>query len=74
MDTSWQVTGDVPNQWGFDAASNAVAGHVVSFTTGRGNKGSVFVPDDHYTVDEVRALVAAQAKRADDIRSLSSGG
>lgn len=69
---SWRVTSDAGGQYDWDAAGNPVSGHVVSFLTGNGNKGSVFVPDDHYNVAAVKALIAGQADVADSIASLSS--
>lgn len=45
----------------------------VSFTTGLGQQGSVFVPDAEYRVDMVRGYVADQAAKIDAIAQLSSG-
>lgn len=71
MPTTWQVTGDLPDQSEFDGAGNAVTGHRITFITGDGNRGSVFVDDDHYNADNVRTLIGAQAAKADEIRGLS---
>ena len=73
MPLTWQVTGDVPDQVTFDGAGNPVTGHRISFLTGDGNRGSVFVDDDHYTPDAVRAVIHAQAERVDSINNLSHG-
>lgn len=48
-------------------------GYRVAFTTGEGNSGSVFVPMDRYTPDNVRLLVASVADRIDSVGSLTSG-
>lgn len=72
MATTWQITGDTPDQYEFDAANNPVTGHRVSFLTGAGRRGSVFVPEDHYNAAAVRQLVAAKAAIADEVGSLTS--
>jgi hypothetical protein len=72
MAVTWQVTGDTPGQYDMDAAGNPVTGHVIAFTTGAGNRGTVFVPDQHYNAASVKALVAAQAAIVDEISSLKS--
>lgn len=46
-------------------------GHRIGFLTGEGNKGSVFVDDNHYTPAKVRELINAQAVKADTIAGLS---
>lgn len=71
---TWRVTSDTPDQYQFDTASSPVLGHLITFITGNGNKGSVFVSNDHYSAPKVRQLVEAQAAIADDVASLSSGG
>lgn len=73
MATTWEVTGDLPGQYDFDGANNPVTGHLISFTTGEGHQGSVFVPETHYNAAYVRAQVAAKARVADEIGSLKSG-
>jgi hypothetical protein len=72
MASTWRVTGDAPDAYEFDGAGNAVAGHAISFVTGGGFKGSVFVPNEHYTAATVRALIARQAETVDAINSLQS--
>lgn len=51
-----------------------VSGRRVYFTTGAGNTGSVFLPDQAYTVDNVRAAIEQQATKLDAIGALSSDG
>lgn len=72
MAVTWQVTGDTPDQYQFDAAGNPTVGHVVAFLTGNGGRGTVFVPEDHYNPDTVRTLIAAKAATVDQIGSLTS--
>lgn len=70
---TWHVTGDTPDQYDFAAGGNPVLGHVITFMTGNNNRGSVFVPNDHYTAAKVKTLIAKQAAIADEVSSLSSG-
>jgi hypothetical protein len=72
MASTWRVTGDAPDAYEFDGAGNAVPGHAISFVTGEGFKGSVFVPNEHYNATTVRNLIAKQAAVVDDINSLQS--
>lgn len=72
MASSWQVTGDLPDQVNFDGSSS-VTGHQITFTTGNLNKGSVFVPNDQYTPVRVRAIVQAQANNVDAVNALHEG-
>lgn len=55
-----------------DATGAYVAGYVVSFTTAAGHPGSVFVPMRDYTVEKVRALIAARAVTIDAVGELTS--
>lgn len=71
MASTWQVTGQAADQFTFDGAGNPVSGYRVSFITGAGQKGSVFVPEEHYTPDKVRTLIAAQAARMDAVAALA---
>lgn len=71
MSTTWHVTGDTPDQYNFDNAGSPVLGHQITFITGEGNRGSVFVPNDHYNPAAVKALVNGQATTADAVASLT---
>lgn len=46
--TTWKVTGQLDGQLNIGATGNPVTGVQVSFTTGLGNSGTVFVPDSIY--------------------------
>lgn len=72
MAVSWQVTGDTPDTYEFDGAGNPVVGHTVSFITGDGHRGSVFVPNDHYRTDAVKALIEAKAATVAEVNTLTS--
>jgi hypothetical protein len=46
------------------------AGVVITFRTAGGHTGSVFVPDNQYTLDVVRAAVALRAASMDAVGAL----
>jgi hypothetical protein len=71
---SWTVTGQVTGQTIIDEAGNVIVGSYVFFTTGEGNKDSVFVPDAKRTKQNVTDLIHAQAQLADEIGRLSHKG
>lgn len=72
MATTWHVTGDLPDQYDFNSGGTPVLGHQVSFITGAGNRGSVFVPNDHYNPQAVKTLVHGHAVTVDTVASLTS--
>lgn len=72
MATTWDVTGDTPETYDFSNNGNPVIGHQITFITGNGNRGSVFVPNDHYNVASVKVMVHAQAVIADEVAALKS--
>lgn len=49
-------------------------GYTVNFHTGNGHYGSVFVPNNRYNADNVRAAVQAQANLLDEVGNLAAGG
>lgn len=68
--TGWTVTGqtqatELADTGGF------VSGVTVSFRTGNGVIGSVFVPDSIYNVDTVRQLVSQRAASLDAVHGLT---
>lgn len=72
MAASWQVTGQAADQYETDGAGNPVTGYRVSFITGAGNRGSVFVPNDQYKPETVKTLIQAQANTMDAIGALKA--
>lgn len=72
MASSWAVTGDTPDQVWF-TAGNPVTGHLITFVTGQGNRGSVQVPDDHYTAAQVKSIIQAKANVVDSVGGLHEG-
>jgi len=74
MASSWTVTGDLPDQFSTSGTSTPVLGHVISFVTGAGNRGSIFVPNDHYTAALIQPMIQLQADEVDKINALASKG
>ena len=74
MASSWTVTGQAPDQYEFDGAGNPVSGYRVSFITGMGQKGSVFVPEAQYRPEAVKTLIEKQASLMDQVANLASQG
>lgn len=58
------------DQYDFSNPSTPALGVVVYFQTDAGNIGSVFVPQARYKVPEVRKMVAAAARIADEVGAL----
>lgn len=48
-----------------------VRGVEVSFTTTKGNSGSVFIPEDQYNPDNVKAQVSAKAALMDAVGAIT---
>lgn len=69
---TWTVTDQNSGQSDFTSAGQVVIGKRVFFLTGAGNRGSVFVPDDHYNPGTVAAMIAAEAAQLDAISALTS--
>lgn len=75
MAATWHVTGQNADQFEWDGAGNPVTGYRVSFVTGNGNRGSVFIPVDKYTdVKGTRAVIQQQANLMDEVGTLASSG
>lgn len=73
MAATWHVTGQAADQYEVDGAGNPVTGYVVSFLTGGGNRGNVFVPKDQYKEATIRTLIQAAANTMDAISAMTSG-
>ena len=71
MHASWQVTSQ-QERAEVNPAGQLTDGYRVSFVTGEGHAGTVFVPALKYNVDSVRAMVQDAADRLDAIGSLTS--
>ncbi len=70
---SWSVTGQV-EATEFSQQGQMQKGVRISFQTGQGHTGTVFVPQAQYNPDTVRQLVQAQANLMDQVGALSSSG
>lgn len=71
--SSWQVTGQIEGQQ-FNESHQLVPGVTITFTTGQGHQGTVFVPQAQYNPARVRELVGQRAALMDEVGGLSSGG
>lgn len=70
---TWRVTGQTEGTQ-ITPSGQVVDGVTVSFTTGAGATGSVFVPMSQYTPAIVRGLVQARANIVDQVSNLTSEG
>lgn len=69
MADNWHVTGQQQTQ-GY-VAGRYVRGIEVAFTTRAGHSGTVFIPGDQYSPENVSVAVAAQAALMDAVGQLS---
>ncbi len=53
-----------------DAAGNPVRGYHIDLLSAKGMKGFVEIPEAQYTLEAIKALLLAEAKRLDDILGL----
>lgn len=74
MAVSWTVTGQLDNQYSVDGSGQPILGHVISFITGGGERGSVFIPEDKYTVGNVERAIKAKAEIVAAVGRLASQG
>jgi len=70
MHTGWQVIGVDSTAYTTNARGETVYGSRVRFQTTAGNVGSVFMPDDLLTPDNVTAEVNRKAAILDTIANL----
>lgn len=68
---SWKVTGVATDQTTTDASNNVVIGAYVYYFTGEGNRGVVFIDNDHLTTAHVKQNVQRDARRLDEIARLA---
>lgn len=71
--SGWRITAQVTDQIINTQANQTQTGVQVYFSTGVGNQGSVFVPNEQYNQHTVRNMVEAAAHLIDGIGSLSAG-
>lgn len=70
--TGWQVNTIDPSAYVTDAAGDLQYGARVRFTTGAGNKGSVFLLNEVLTPANVAAAINRQAALLDAIAVMSA--
>lgn len=70
-EVAWQVTGQAETM-GPGPNGTFGPGIQVSFRTGGGHDGSVFIPNGAYNLPQVRAAVAGQAALLDAVGQLTS--
>jgi hypothetical protein len=68
--SGWTVTSSSPNT-NVDTSGRVIKGYTVSFRTGAGHDGTVFVPESQYQPSIVRTMVRTQAAIVDEIAALS---
>lgn len=72
---TWEVTSQVTDQVIITDAGQPVTGAIVYITTGEGQSGSVFVPDNIYpNATKVKAMLRAKAQQLDQIAALAEKG
>jgi hypothetical protein len=74
MAVAWRVTGQLDNQYSNDGSGTPVLGHVVSFLTGNGDRGSVFLPEDRFNETNVRTAITAKAAIIDAVAKAHHDG
>lgn len=70
---SWAVTSQAHDQVINTDAGETITGSYVYFRTGAGNSASVFVRDNLFTVDNVKAQINERARLIDEVGELSVG-
>lgn len=68
--STWNVTAQVPATMP-GPNGKFQKGVNISFVTGKGFAGEIFVPDTMYEVETVRGLLAAQATKLDAVGGLN---
>jgi len=71
--SGWTVIAQVPRSQ-VNSTGQLVKGMEVSFTSGGGVSGSVWVPLTDYNVETVRALIAHQVATFDAVGHLTGSG
>lgn len=73
MAATWEVTRQAADQVSIETNGDPVTGTRIFFSTGKGNAGSVFIPDATYhNTTAVKEAIQAQATQMDAISALKS--
>lgn len=67
----WSVTGQSQQVRAIPNVARPVDGYVISFVTGYGVNGSVFVPGNQYEAPIVQAAIAARVAQLDAVSALT---
>ena len=67
---TWMVTRQEPDTFDFRNPGSSAIGTIVYFTTGEGNDGSVFIPDNRLNPKVARELLSHAARLRDEIAAL----
>ena len=70
--SGWSIVGQTTDQVINTDAGQTITGTYIYFRTGNGNRGSVFVADDHYNTKNVHAAVSAKAEQVDEVAALTA--
>lgn len=70
----WRVVSQTPGARVIPGVAAPVSGYTVTFVTGTGATGNVFIGQSDYTPDNVKAAIAAQAATLDAIANLDHTG
>lgn len=68
--TTWSVIGVNPSV-DVSGGGAPVKGNSITYQTGLGHRGTVFVPDTAPVPDGVKAIVAAAASRTDSLATMT---
>lgn len=68
---SYEVTNIVTGMTVADQAGNVQVGNYVYYITGQGNQDSVFVTDNRFNEDNVKAAIRPAVRRLDRISQLA---
>jgi hypothetical protein len=68
---SWKVTSVATDQTVTDQSNNVVIGSYIYYFTGNGNRGVVFIDNDHLKPDNVQTAIRTDARNLDAIAALA---
>lgn len=67
----WQVTAQQQQTRALPNTQRPVDGYLISFVTGYGVNGNVFLPANQYSADAVKAAIASQVAQLDAVSALT---
>ncbi len=68
---SWRVTNIITDQTVNTGSNDTQVGNTVHYITGDGNEGSVFIPANRWTHENVKDTIRHSAKQLDEIAKLA---